>query len=310
MSVSFAWSRALGCPLAVLVATGLAGSQARADDDPIAQCIAASDRGLDLRKQGKLIEARRVLLSCAATECGPDISSVCQKRLADINATVPSIVFSPKDAAGNDVTGVRVSVDGAPEAETIDGRAIVMDPGPHTFKFEAPGQPPIERSFVLVEGARDRQEHISMTPTAAAAPSTAAKAGAPPAPSDSSSSGRATQQAAGLWVGGLGVAAVAAGSVFGVIAKLKWSASRTDCETSSSCANYSQAIGEHNAAVTDAAVSTATCIVGGAAVITGALLLLTLPHEAPASGITGARLQLTPSVGPGNVALSLDGVFR
>src|ERR1700679_705690 len=105
MSVSFVWNRAGGCSLAVLVAMGLVGSQARADDDPIAQCIAASDRGLDLRKQGKLIEARRVLLSCAATACGPDISSVCQKRLADINATLPSIVFSPKDGAGNDVTG-------------------------------------------------------------------------------------------------------------------------------------------------------------------------------------------------------------
>jgi hypothetical protein len=308
--VSLVWSRAWGFPLAVFVTMGLPGSQARADDDPIAQCISASDRGLDLRKQGKLIEARRVLLSCAATACGPDISSVCQKRLADINATLPSIVFSPKDAAGNDVAGVRVTVDGAPEADTIDGRAIVLDPGPHTFKFEVPGQPAIERSFVLVEGAKDRQEHINMAPNAPAAPSAAVNAPVSVTPSDSGSSGRATQQAAGLWVGGLGVAAVAAGSVFGVLAKLKWSASRTDCETSSSCANHDQAVSEHDAAVTDATVSTATCTVGGAAVITGALLLLTLPHEAPRSGITGARLRLTPSVGPGNVALSIDGVFR
>jgi len=129
-------------------------------------------------------------------------------------------------------------------------------------------------------------------------------------PSDFSSSGRATQQAAGLWVGGLGVAAVAAGSVFGVIAKLKWSASRTDCETSFELRQLqpsdrrAQCGGDGR-----------RCLDGHlhrrwAAVITGALLLLTLPHEAPASGITGARLQLTPSVGPGNVALSLDGVFR
>jgi hypothetical protein len=305
--VTFVSSRAfLGCWVAAAV--GLVVSDARADDDPITVCISASDRGLDLRKQGKLIEARSLLASCAAAVCGPDISTVCQKRLADINATLPSIVFSPKDAAGNDVAGVRVTVDGTSSSQTLDGRPLVMDPGPHSFRFEAAGQPSLERSFVLVEGAKDRQERINLAPPAAV--STASPTQAAPGGDAGVNAPNHSQQSAGLWVGGLGLAAVAAGSVFGVIAKIKWSASQTDCETSANCLHHDQAVSEHSAAVTDAAISTITCVAGGAAVITGAVLLLTAPHEPSAVTTTGSGLHLTPSVGPGSVALSIGGVFR
>ena len=146
---------------------GLAVTPARADDDPMAQCIATSDKGLDLRKQGKLIDARRVLAACATPACGAAISAVCQKRISDINAAMPSIILLPKDAAGQDVVGVKVAIDGLPTDQVLDGRPIAIDPGTHTFRLEGLGQPPIERSFVIAEGAKDRQERVDMAPAAA-----------------------------------------------------------------------------------------------------------------------------------------------
>lgn len=307
MPVTLASSRSLACSCwAVFTALTLAGSKAYADDDPITQCIAANDRGLDLRKQGKLIEARRVLLSCAVAACGTDINAVCQKRLADINSSLPSIVFSAKDAAGNDVAGVSVFVDGSPDGTMIDGRPIVLNPGSHTFRFVTAGLPAVERSFVLVEGAKDRQERVNLAASSAAAPTPMTNA-VSPEPEPSSSHG---QQTAAFWAGGLGALALGTGAVFGVLAKLKWEASQSACETSTNCKNHEDAVSDHNAAVTDAAVSTVTCIAGAAAVGTGVILLLTAPHGSPGARGTGNAVQVSPILGPGAMALSIRGVFR
>jgi hypothetical protein len=45
-----------------------------------------------------------------------------------------------------------VLVDGRPLTERLDGRAHRLDPGPHTFQFEAPGMPPENVRVVLAEG--------------------------------------------------------------------------------------------------------------------------------------------------------------
>jgi len=75
-----------GC-LGVVVGLGIglttpAGARA---DDATAQCIASSERGLDLRKQEKLLEARKVLATCATTKCPDEIRTVCEQRITEIN---------------------------------------------------------------------------------------------------------------------------------------------------------------------------------------------------------------------------------
>ncbi len=291
--------------LAASMAVALLAAQARADEDPVTQCIAASDKGLDLRKQGKLIEARGVLAACAATTCGPDISGVCQKRIAEISATLPSIVFSPKDLAGNDVAGVKVAVDGAAESEVLDGRPIALDPGSHTFKFEFAGHPPVERSFVLLEGAKGRQERIDLV--APVPPPVATSAGAQreeDAPSASS------QRTASLVVGGVGVLGVAAGTVFGLLAISKWSDSKKDCGSPTTCSNRPQAVSEHDAAAIDSTVSTIAFAAGGAAIATATLLFFLAPHEGPETPKPDGHVALVPMLGPSTAGLWAQGVFR
>jgi hypothetical protein len=301
--------------VAASLAVALLAAQAHADDDPMSQCIAASEKGLDLRKQGKLLEARGVLAACAAaTTCGPDISSVCQKRIAEISATLPSIVFLPKDAAGNDVAGVKVTIDDAAAGASgasgvLDGRPIVLDPGNHTFKFEFPGHPPVERSFVLLEGAKDRQERVDLVPPAPPPSPVASSVGAHGAEGAPSGSG---QRTAALVVGGVGVLGVAAGTVFGLLASSKWSDSKNECGSSSSLClgNRAQAVSDHDAAATDATVSTVAFAAGGAAIAAGAFLFFTAPHGGPETSKPEGHVALVPILGPSTAGLSAQGVFR
>ena len=129
-------------------------------DDAITQCIAASDKGLDLRKQGKLVDARKTFASCAIATCGADIKDTCEKHIAEINAAMPTLQFEVKDGLGNDLTVVTVSMDGKPLLARLEGTAVSLDPGQHSFHFEAPGQRPIDKTLVLSEGQKDRRERV------------------------------------------------------------------------------------------------------------------------------------------------------
>ena len=40
-----------------------------------------------------------------------------------------------RDAKGEDLTEVRLTIDGETVAERLDGRALTLDPGTHTFRF-------------------------------------------------------------------------------------------------------------------------------------------------------------------------------
>ena len=296
----------LGIALLVVAAAALGAPLARADGDPVADCIAASDRGIDLRKQGKLVEARQVLATCAAATCGADISNVCRKRIATINAALPSIVFLPKDASGADILGATVTVDGAATTQVLDGRPISLDPGAHTFRFEAAGQPPLDRSFVLIEGAHDRQERVDIGP--APLPRLAGSEGGEPAASPApSGSSRSTMA---FVVGGVGILGVAAGSVLGLMASSSWSSSKSDCQSAASCSDHSRAVSEHDAASAEATVSTIAFIAGGAALATSAVLLLTAPRSPAGAGTGGARLRLEASLAPGAAGIALAGGFR
>jgi hypothetical protein len=179
-------------------------------DDTLTQCIAANDKGIDLRRRGKLIDARKALAACAVTACGADIKGTCEAGIAEISSALPSIVFAPKDRAGNDIAGVRVSIDGLPQAESLDGRALTVDPGTHLFKFETAGQPPVEKSFVLSEKEKDRRESIVIGPVVTvAAPA--------PIASPASSAPSSGPHFSGWVLGGIGLAGVAAGIALGVV---------------------------------------------------------------------------------------------
>jgi hypothetical protein len=313
-------------PLLFLVTAALA-RPLRASDPTTADCLSASEASLKLRGEHKLREARGQLLVCASASCPADVRNECVRRVDPVNAAIPTIIFEAKDAAGNDMTAVKVTMDGQPLAERLEGSAISLDPGTHTFRFEVVGQPPVEKTLVIYEAVKDRHEPIVMstegavslvpsplpTPIALPSPSIGAPPSPPPTPASVPDTGVTartwnSRKTVALAVGGLGIAGLAVGGIFGGVAASDWSSAKSESCPNCSLTKYQEASSDHNNAVTAATVSTASFIAGGALVAAGVVLWLTAPsaHEAPPSP---TALRLVPGIGPGSGGLLLRGGF-
>jgi hypothetical protein len=131
-----------------------AASEARADEKQ--QCLTASDQGQSLRDEGKYRRAREAFATCSRPVCPTIVQHDCVKWLADLDATSPSVVVNAKDDKGNDLTAVKVTVDGTPLASTLDGRPVLVDPGEHNFRYETDGFPPVEDRVVIHSGEKSR----------------------------------------------------------------------------------------------------------------------------------------------------------
>ncbi len=140
------------------------------------QCIAANEAVQYLREAHKLREAREKLLLCVSEACPGPVREDCAQRLDEVAKATPSIVFDVKDASRQRRVGdVKVTMDGQPLAGNA-GAAVELDPGEHTFVFEAAGLAKVEKKFVVVEGVKGRREVIrlgSAKPPEAATPASA-----------------------------------------------------------------------------------------------------------------------------------------
>ncbi len=147
-----------------LAAVGVLCLAERANAQNDDACIAANDKSIALRKQGKLIDARRELATCAADACPDIVKTECRNRVQEINGVIPGIVFDVKDASGNPVTQIRITMDGAPLTDHLDGTAIEINPGKHDFSFEVAGQLPVTKSFMIPEGEKAHRETVALGP--------------------------------------------------------------------------------------------------------------------------------------------------
>lgn len=284
-------------PPAVIVAM-LGPTPARADD---AACIAASEQGLSLRRAGKLHEALAQLAVCAAPSCPDEVKTECAKRIADVNAAMPTLILAATDGAGNDLRDVKVSLDGAPLVSSLDGRPIALDPGSHTLRFEQVGQPPVDKTLVVREGEKDRHESVVIGPPPAPTPAPVAPPAAPETPP--SPSWWTTQRTLGVLGAGLGVAGLAVGGVFGAFALSDKNQEQSNCSTSA-CPNQPQAKADYDTGNQNATISTIGFIAGGALLAAGAVLFFTARDPASPVASGSGSLYLAPSTtgrGPGLV---------
>lgn len=292
--------RSRSAPTLVALVALVIGSPtiARADD---AACIDANERSIALRKDGKLRDALKVLAECTDPACPSDVKEACVKRIAKVNEAMPTIVFAAKNGAGEDVTDVTVTMDGAPLLTTLDGRPLSLDPGSHAFVFTAKGQPPVDRTLVIHEGEKNRQETVRVGPAAPEPPPPERPVAPPPPPPT-----WGTQKIAGVVMAGVGVVGLGLGTTFGLVAMGDQSSEKKDCSTSS-CPNPGAAKTEYDSATRDATISTVSFIAGGALVAGGAALffLARTPTDAPKTG----RIQVVPSVDARSRGLLLRGEF-
>ncbi len=136
------------------------GGRVYAADPTTADCLAANEKSISLRNQHKLRDARTSLLICSAATCPADIRNECIRRVGEVNASMPTIVFATKDGADNDLSAVQVMMDGEALVERLQGTALSIDPGTHIFTFTTAGQPAVHKELVILEGQKDRRERI------------------------------------------------------------------------------------------------------------------------------------------------------
>jgi hypothetical protein len=185
----------------------------------------ALGRSAALRAQGKLSAARAELASCMeASECNAEARRRCASEQQTLANEMPSVVVHAHDGRGNDLVDVSVSLDGEPFVSKLDGLAMSIDPGEHTFVFTREGQAPVTHAerieptdkFKLVTVELPDADLLRQRALASEAP--------PPAPSRSP-----VRLIAGASLAGLGVAGLAAFTALGLDARAEEKDLRTTC---------------------------------------------------------------------------------
>src|SRR5882724_9585248 len=141
--------------LSVVLAT-LAVAPHRAHADEKIACVAAADVAQQQRSAGRLRQARVSLHICAREVCPAIVKSDCTQWLADVEASVPTIVLRAQDPRGQDLSDVKVQLDGVPIADKIDGLPIEIDPGPHVITGDRAGSKKLRQDIVIHTGDRNR----------------------------------------------------------------------------------------------------------------------------------------------------------
>lgn len=203
-----------------------------------------------------------------------DRLDLAKTRLVAIDKRVPrlTIVLAP---TGKDA---RVKRDDVELGAGSIGAPLPVEPGKHVITVSADGH--VDRTFeiTLAEGA---QQSIDVDVGPEGPGSLPAPAGGEPQESSSSS-----MKTIGFVVGGVGLAGVGVGSVFGLIALNKHSESKQSCDPTNENLCDQAGVDARNDARAAGNVATAGFVVGGVALATGIALVLFAPSSTKSSRIS------------------------
>ena len=266
-------------------------SSALADD---AACLDGASKGQRFRATHKLLEAREQLRICAAAACPTVVQSDCAGWLAAVERALPSVVVTATDETGTSLIDVKVAVDGQPFLSRLDGHAVSINPGPHTFRFEGPGGATIEQVVLAAEGVQNQRVAAVLGKKAARSEANPAKespAALPqaPAPGDGGAPRGGTHWKMVGWVAGAaGVLGLGLGAFFGMKA--------IDDNNQAMCnENHVCLTGPLNEARSDAQLSTVAFVAGGILAAAGVGIVLFAPAESGTKGKAPAGVTATLS---------------
>ena len=275
---------------------------------------------------GQLASARQHWQQAAdlAHSLSDERANLAGERFAAVDKRVPKLILK---APANSPAGMTVKRDGVELSAVGFGLPLPADPGEHTITISAPGR--VARAFhvELKEGEQKEVQldlapqapdvpapqtasptspviAVTPAPTAPTTPTTTANE-TPPKPEEPATS-HSSRKTLAYAVGGLGIVGLGVGTIFGLQAISKNSASNADGH----CTNGCDATGKlaRNDALAAARISTVGFILGGAALATGVVLFVTAPSDAKADQKT-ARVEAGAEVGPGNALFTVKGVW-
>jgi hypothetical protein len=102
------------------------------------ECIAAADEGQKLRDDGKLNAARDRFILCADKKCPGVVAKQCSQWL----------------------------IDGTAVLQSIEARALPIDPGEHVVRFELASGQGVEDKVILRPGEKNKMVELSFQPKA------------------------------------------------------------------------------------------------------------------------------------------------
>jgi hypothetical protein len=206
------------------------------------------------------------------------------------------------------VPGVEVRRDGVVVARAAWGSAMPLDAGPHRVDVTAPGHSSWSSTVTLA--AEGDKASIDIPPLTIVQPKTTRKliATAPHQASDTHVSSGSGQRVVGLVVSGLGLAGIATGGIFGVLAKSKNDDALTNhCGGGSFC--DAEGLTLTNEARTSATVSTISFAAGGVALITGTVIFFTAPARSQTRSSARASIHASPSFSAHSAGFSFGGTW-
>lgn len=204
---------------ALALALLLAPSTAFAADK--ATCVEAYEEGQKQRASGSLKASLDLFRVCAEPDCPSATKKDCATWVAEVEASLPTVVLGAVDAEGNDLVDVRVRLDGQPLVSKLDGKALALDPGKRVLVFERDGAPPLTREIVVKQGEKDRKIEVAWTPADKKDEPEGQTGGVSISP--------------GVWVlGGIGLAGLTVFGVFGGLALSEKSDAKETCAPSCS----------------------------------------------------------------------------
>lgn len=219
--------------VALLACVALTGSAAPrvARAEPKLDCPSASEEGQRLRDKNKYLDARAMFRACSQTSCPGIVRKDCAKWLAELDESQPTVVIAAQDAAGTDLSAVRVKVDEREVASRLDGSPVVVDPGEHTLRVEAEGHAPLTQRLIVRVNEKNRLIRVVFQdgPKPAAAIGPPMAAGAPKQGSSTETPTKGGPPVAAIVVAGIGVIALGSFGYFGLTAKSDLDGLRSDC---------------------------------------------------------------------------------
>ncbi len=257
--------------LCLVVTAVLVTTTGLADDR--AACLDAAAKGQTLRNAHKLVEAREQFRVCALAVCPAVVQTDCVGWLADAERALPTVVLEAKSGSGLALVDVKVSIDGQPLVSKLDGQAVAVNAGPHTFHFEGREGASVDQPAVVNEGEKNQAVAVVLGAAAAPAPS--------PGPENAADSGGSgTWTTVGWLLGGAGVVGLGVGTGFGIVAI--GDKNGADCNANNVCKGSPDAV-KNAARVADIA-----WIAGGVLLASGAAVVLFAPsgrHHEAAAGV-------------------------
>jgi len=250
---------ALSRVLALLVLCCGAPANA-AEPEPVAPeaCIDGYEKSQEFRDDHRLIEARVALSACIRPGCPQALQRQCSRWLEDVERAQPSVVLQAT-VNGEDARQIDVELDGLPLSQSLDGKSLAIDPGPHTFRFRFRDAAPISKHVVIREGEKLRAVSVAfVTHGVAASERVAARS--------NTESARSIPVAAYV-LGGVALASATVATYFALSGRAE--EHRLERECAPNCASSRVDVASRRYTIANVAAG-----ISGAALIGGALLYL------------------------------------